>query len=525
MCVGRFLTGAGRVQRGARLAGGLAASLLVCLFPAKAGDWPQFRGPTHDGISTDRIVKQWSGSVTTPVWRAYFTNGLSSFAVSGGRAFTQVKRRLASTNKEVCVALSVTNGLELWATPVDNAIYPQGGVGLDDGPRTTPSVNDGAVYILSSYLKLYRLNATNGAVTWQKDLRAIYGGSVIEYQNAASPLVDNGLIYLNANCGTDTLLALRTSDGSLAWRAENEAMTHASPVLATIHGVRQVIFATQTGVISLNPNTGTRLWKSNYPFNYSVSLAPSPVVYQDIVFLTSHHGYGQGSVAWQARLTNNLWTTTRLWWTNNPAAHWMTPVCHEGFLYGQFGIQFQFDSTNAQLKCIDLRTGTVKWSTNGFGRGGTLLVDKHIVTLTERGHLVLVKPDTNAYTELGRFLAIPNWNTSNRCWNIPAMCDGRIYVRGTAQAACFDLAMPDLKMDPPEPQPNGTLQLTVRTTNGAPVHSSRLAGMEVRVGTNLALPLAQWPKLTNDLVLTNGVVRVENVEGGSRRYFIASEPP
>src|SRR5262249_55263380 len=187
------------------------------------------------------------------------------------------RRNIDGADKEVCVALSSTNGVELWAAVVDEANYPDGGIGYDDGPRTTPAVDGGAVFVESSYMNLYRLNATNGAVIWQKDLRAIYGGDVIGWQNAASPLLDNGLIFVNANCGSSTLLALRTSDGNPAWRSQDEAMTHSTPTLATIHGVRQVIFATQSGLVSLAPDTGSLLWKFNYPFNYAISLGCSPV--------------------------------------------------------------------------------------------------------------------------------------------------------------------------------------------------------------------------------------------------------
>src|SRR5205823_6610808 len=122
------------------------------------------------------------------------TSCLGSLAVSGGRAYTQTRRSIGGVSKEVCVALSITNGAELWAASVDDANYPEGGVGYDDGPRTTPAVDGGSVLVLSSYLKLYRLNATNGAVIWQQDLRTVYGGDVIGWQNAASPVLEGGLI-------------------------------------------------------------------------------------------------------------------------------------------------------------------------------------------------------------------------------------------------------------------------------------------------------------------------------------------
>lgn len=510
-------------------ASGAALPILLCLSLGCLGaDWPQYRGANHDGVSTDRINKQWSGSVTNPVWQVLVTNCLGSLTVSGGRLFTQTRRAAGTASKEVCVALSITNGAELWATNLDNARYPESGVGLDDGPRTTPAVDGDSVFVLTSYLKLYRLNVTNGAVIWLKDLVAIYDSSIIAWQNAASPVLEDGLIFLNANCGTSTLKALRTSDGSQAWSSQNDAMTHSTPVLATIHGVRQVIFATQSGLVSLNPQTGSLLWRSAYPFTYGSSIGVSPVVYDDMVFVCGAHAYGMGSVALQASVTNNTWTTTRLWWTNNPASHWMTPIVHQGFLYGQFGIQ-QFDNNpSTQLKCIEMRTGIVKWSTNNFGHGATLLVDDHLLVITETGQLVLAKPNTNAYTEVARFLAIPNYNgTTNKCWNVPAVADGRVYIRSTSYAAAFDFSVPDLMLSPPQIAAGGELLLTVGTVDGRPLDSNRLAGLEIRATTNLAQPLTQWTQLTNGLALTNGGVRlIDNADSGTQpqRFFIVTEP-
>ena len=160
--------------------------LAISVLRAHPTDWNQYRGPTHDGISTDRILKQWSGSVTNPIWRVLVPNGLSSFAVSGGRAVTQVRRTIDGVDKEVCIALDAGTGAELWATTVDDAIY-DGGVGYDDGPRSTPTLDNDSVYILSSYLKLYRLNATNGSIIWEKDLVADYGGWVLPNPHRPRP--------------------------------------------------------------------------------------------------------------------------------------------------------------------------------------------------------------------------------------------------------------------------------------------------------------------------------------------------
>jgi len=498
--------------------------LFLLPFVTSGSDWPQYRGANHDGSTQDRLIKQWSGSITNPIWKVPLTNGLCSLAVTGGRVFTQMWRTFGGLPKEFCLALNATNGAELWAVPLDDASYPSGGVGQDDGPRTTPAVDGDSVFVLTSYLKLYRLNITNGVTIWQRDLRVLYGSSIISWQNAASPLIENGLIYLNASSGTSTLMAIRTTDGSVAWRSQNEGLTHSTPVITTINGVRQVIFATQAGLVSVNPDTGSLFWKAQYPFTYSSSIGVSPVVYQDMVFVCGAHAYGMGSVVVQATLTNTTWTARQLWSTNNPASHWMTPVCYQGFLYGQFGIQ-SFDSPTAQLKCVDMRTGAVKWSVNGFGRGATILANDHLLSLTENGQLMLVKPNTNAYTLVANCLAIPGFNQfTNRCWNGPAIADGKVYVRSTAFAACFDFSIPDLKIDPPTSLGQNQFELTARTVTGSPISSNRFNTLEFRANDDPIQPVSSWTKLTNTPVLTDGVVRVQDAAAANRRFFIVTEP-
>jgi outer membrane protein assembly factor BamB len=307
-------------------------------------------------------------------------------------------------------------------------------------------------------------------------------------------------------------------------------MTHSSPVLATLQGVRQVIFGTQSGLVSLDPATGTRLWKFNYPFSFSTSLAVSPVVHQDMVFISGNQGYGMGSVVARVTLNNSTWTATQLWsnfgFSSTLASHWMTPVAFQGFLYGPFGVQ-QFDSgPTPQLKCVDMRSGAVKWSTNSFGHGATILVDNNLVTITEKGQLVLSTPNTNAYTELGRFLAIPNYaDFTNKCWNTPAVCDGRVFVRSTSFAAAFDLSLPSLTLDSPHPVASNKLQLAVRTVNSTPMSSNRVAGLEVRATTNVSQSVTQWVKLTNTLTLSNGAVRIDNVDGSPPAATSSSRNP
>jgi hypothetical protein len=166
------------------------------------------------------------------------------------------------------------------------------------------------------------------------------------------------------------------------------------------------------------------------------------------------------------------------------------------------------------------------WSTNDFGHGGTLLVDDRLLVLTEVGDLVLAEANTNAYNELGRFLAIPNYSGDyNKCWNSPAVADGRVYVRSTSYGACFDLSMPALRVDSPQFASANKLQLTIRSVDGSPITSDRVSSIEVRTSTNSALPRALWTKLTNEMSLINGVIRVTDVDATAypRSFYVVTE--
>jgi hypothetical protein len=200
-------------------------------------------------------------------------------------------------------------------------------------------------------------------------------------------------------------------------------------------------------------------------------------------------------------------------------------VCYQGAVFGQFIP----DDDTAELRCIDLLSGEQRWAVPNFGRGSTMLIGTNLLVITERGELVLVEANTNAYVELARFTAIPGFDQlRNKCWNALALSDGQLYVRSTAYAARFDLSVPDvpsLKLDAPQISAAGKLSLTIRTVPGTPVDANRLSSMEVRASTNAALSPALWPKLTNALVLTNGFVQVTNVETSpTPRFFIVSEP-
>lgn len=412
----------------------LVAGILVQTNLANAADWTQYRGSNHDAVSSEKILTQWPADGLKTVWKTPTETGFSSFTVSQGKAFTLVQRDIDGGSKEVCLALNADTGKELWASPVGAAKYDGGGdTGTKenrggDGPRSTPSVDGDHVYVLSAQQGLYWFEAASGKTLWFKDIQKEYGGKMIPWQSAASPLIEGDLVFVNSTAPGKCLMAFNKKDGALVWASEEDKMTHANPIATTLFGTRQVIFFTQTGLVSVEPTSGKVLWR--YKFPYNVSTAASPVVCGDVVYCSAGYGVGAGAV--KIAKSGDNFTATELWRKPNKVfSHWSTPVYSNGHLYGL--ISFKEFGTGP-LKCIDVATGNEIWSKDGFGPGGVILADGHLIVLSDQGELVLVKADPAAFKEISRFKAV-----EGKCWSTPSLSNGRIYVRSTAQGGCFEI--------------------------------------------------------------------------------------
>jgi outer membrane protein assembly factor BamB len=415
----------------------LSLSLFLSALPLCAADWPQFRGPTTDGVSPEKIAKPWTGGAPKTLWKVPSEGGFSSLVVSGGRAFTLALKDSGGAKQESLVALDANTGKELWFGALNFPKYDGGGdAGADsnkggDGPRSTPAVDATRVYTLSSQLLLRAFDAGTGRVAWSRDLIKEHGGANIQWQNAASPLLEGGLIYVAGGGPDQSILAVDPKDGAVVWKGFTEKITHATPVAATILGQRQVIFFLQSGLLSVDPKTGKELWR--YAFDFKISTAASPVVSGDVVYCSAGYGVGAGAV--KITRSGGQFTATELYRVrgNKPLAnHWSTPVAKNASLYGLF--QFK-QYGNGPLKCVDVASGTVKWEQPGFGPGQVILVGDQVLVLSDAGELVLVGADPELYTEIARAQVI-----GGKCWSSPSISNGRIYLRSTTEAVCLDVS-------------------------------------------------------------------------------------
>jgi outer membrane protein assembly factor BamB len=412
----------------------LGLALATTAFSADSTDWGTFRGPKGNGIVAPVTNTKWS---LKQVWKSPTNLGFSSFAVAGGKAYTLVNGENEGNNGETLVCMDASSGKVEWSKflMIIDKYQPGGGdAGTKDnkggdGPRSTPVIDSGKVYVIDANLGVFCFDAASGKDVWKRDILKANAGVQIKWQSAASPVIDGDILLVAGGGAGQALLGLNKNTGDVVWKGENDTMTHATPVLADILGVHQVIFFTQTGLVALNPQKGDVLWRA--PFKYSTSTAASPVVFQDIVYCSA--GYGVGAGAFKISKSGRSLNAAPIWRKegNELANHWSTPVVKDGYLYGMFSFKAYGEGP---LACVDIRTGEIKWSEPGFGPGQVILAGDKIIATSDKGEIVVAEAKPDKYKEVARKDVL-----DGKVWSYPILANGKIFARSTTEGVCLDL--------------------------------------------------------------------------------------
>jgi outer membrane protein assembly factor BamB len=376
--------------------------------------WTNFRGPDRDGHYQQQPVRTDWGSALKPLWKQPVGGGYGSFVVADSRAFTIEQRG----DRELATAYDVRTGRELW-TSAWNARF-QGSPG-GDGPRSTPTWDDGRVYVLGATGEFRAIDAATGRLLWRTNMLADAGAGNVDHGTSASPLVvDSTVVVLPGGGNGQSVVAYDRQSGKRVWSALDDRAAYSSPMLVTLAGVRQILAHTETRLVGLSPANGTLLWE--FPWRTPNASAQPLITAPDRVFISAETDAAMLQLATGAYgqlMAKELWRTTRM---NNRFA---SPVLQDGFIYGL---------DEAILACIDASTGELKWKGGRYGYGQVMLASGHLIVLTEEGELALVRADPASYREITRFPAI-----EGKTWNHPAMSDGLLLIRNVEQMAAFDL--------------------------------------------------------------------------------------
>jgi outer membrane protein assembly factor BamB len=353
---------AGMITYWARLLAGssfAAGFMLLGAAPRAAaadGDWPEFRGPGGQGISTAAgLPLHWSRTDGV-AWRTEVAGvGWSSPVIGGGRVFltTGVAAEGEPPSLRV-LALDLATGAILWDTEVFAAAENgRASMHRKNSPASpTPVLHEGRLYVHFGHFGTACLD-TGGRVIWRNN-RLRYEP---EHGNGGSPIVVGDLLVFSADARTEpALVALNRKSGELAWRVAREIevrqkFSFATPLLAEIGGRPQIISPASGAVLAHDPADGRELWRVRYGQGYS--LVPRPVLAHGLIFVGT--GYNKADLlAIRADGATGDLTDTHVVWKMSKGAP-LTPsvvvVGDELYAVSDMGV----------ATCVDARTGSLHW--------------------------------------------------------------------------------------------------------------------------------------------------------------------
>jgi outer membrane protein assembly factor BamB len=389
-------------------------------------DWPQWRGPNRDGISSEKgIAKNWRENGTEILWRISAGDGYSSSAVANGNLFTMWDEG----DSQFLFCLDALSGKELWRYRVGDS-FPEG---YGNGPRSTPIVGKANVYAISAQGLLHAVNVTNGRVLWTHDLGADYGSRLPEHGYSSSPLLDGEKLLVEVGGKEDyAFVAFNKHTGDLMWHSQTDMPAYSSPIAVTINETRQIVFLSAKGLFSLSPDDGSLFWHYDWEQRCAATGIPTnlntPIfIAPDKIFISCGYGTVTGSVVVQVREVKKQFVAESLWESSKLKNLVNSSVCFQNNIYGfDMGI----------FKCFDALTGQERWKARGFQRGSLIAADGHLVVLGERGKLALVEATPEEFREVASVQIL-----SGKCWTSPTLANGKLYLRNQKEMLCLDIKM------------------------------------------------------------------------------------
>lgn len=425
--------------------------------PASAADWPGFLGPKGNSTSSEKgIITPWPKTGLKLVWQQKAGEGYAVPSIQNGKLY--FFDRHGDTARLTC--MDPKTGKFHWKFEYETKYVDH--FNYSGGPRCCPLVEEDRVYLYGAEGMLHCLNTENGKLNWKVDARKEYGVIQNFFGVGSTPVIEGDLLItmvggspkgseevdfekLKGN-GTG-VVAFDKKTGKEKYRLSDELASYTSPVLATIDKKRYCFMLMRAGLLAFDPATGKKRfffpWRAKSLESVNAS---NPVVVGDKVFISETYGPGSALLQVKGDEYKVVWDDSEKGREKSMQCHWMTPIHHDGYLYGSSGRH----DTNAELRCIELATGKLMWSKPRLSRTSLLMVDGHFICMAEYGELILFKVNPKEFEPLSIMVTFPNGKDGKPdkeadplltypCWAAPVLSNGLLYMRGKDYLVCLEL--------------------------------------------------------------------------------------
>ncbi len=397
----------------------LFLGLVVCAIcpgdynTAEAADWPNWRGPNHNGISNETgWLTTWPKAGPKVLWKKSIGTGYASMAVADGRVYAMGNIK----DNDILYCLNADTGKEIWKKSYPCPIFKKNHKG---GPCATPTVDGDSVYTFSKNGDAIRFKTATGNVVWHKKLNKDLGFKHPTWHFAGSAFIIDNMVILNVGSYG---IALNKADGSIIWENGKGAAGYSTAVPFTIDGKKCIALFTAKEMVAIVPKTGKILWKIPWKTDWDVNAADA-IIEGNKIFLSS--GYNKGCAVY----TFGSSDFTEIWRNKNMRNHFNSCVLWKGYIYGV--------DDGSSISCLDFKTGEVKWAQKGFGKGSLMLAGGKLIILSDKGKLAIAEASPTEFKQLSEAQIL-----EGQCWTVPVLANGKIYARNNpdGQLVCVDVS-------------------------------------------------------------------------------------
>jgi hypothetical protein len=384
-----------------------------------AADWPSWRGPTGDGLTSETAFPlRWTGTDNV-AWKTPLPGvGHSSPIVHGDRIYLTTCK--LDTKERVLLALDRTTGRRVWETVVLTALLEQKH-NLNSYASSTPATDGQFIYV--TFLHYPRVVVACYSAAGKEVWRQSPGEFHSKHGFCSPPLLYDGLVIVNCDQDAEAyIVALDQKTGAERWRADrpNRTRSYCPPVVFELAGKPQLVISGSKSVASYEPRTGKQIWLIDGPTEQFVA---SLVQHDGILFMTcgfpTYHLLGIRPDG-----TGNVTNTHVLWHNGGDAAYVPSPIAHGG--------KFFVVTDNGLAMCLEPKTGQRHWKER--------LGKRHSASPVAAGGYLYFPADNGSTFVIkasAQFTLVTENKLGENIYASPALANGQIFLRGEKHLYCI----------------------------------------------------------------------------------------
>ena len=382
---------------------------------AQTFEWSCFHGADRTNKSKETgLLKTWpAGGPSLLFTISGLGEGFNSTTIAGGMIFTAGK-----TVDQTWVFAYDMNGKLLWKKPSGEPWkVTVSWASSYNGPRSTPTYDNGIIYHVSENGKLTAYNARNGDIIWKRDLPKEFGAEMPMYGYAESVRTEGDNLYVRPGGQKGYQACLDKKTGKTIWATTGISgdYGYSSTIISDFGGYHQILGSSNSCYYSMDAKTGKILWIADYRNRYEINCT-DPIVFNEYVLLTS--GEGKGTTLLKQKKSGNGITVEKVWETQLMDNYFSGILLHNGYVYG-------CGSDSRGWYCLDFMTGKQMWKSNG--EGSLTYADGMLYLYDAKGNVKLIKATPDKFEVTGEFKAPKGGE--GPYWSHPVVCGGRLYLR------------------------------------------------------------------------------------------------